>query len=151
MGTSIKRISEGSPFTVEFKKVMVERCHYINATEERIEKMSLFSSASALMVRAFEDDTIFVQIIKDGQEFPFVHFRVNTAFYHKDERAESSQTALVRGTEIVEEFPINIKELEHGKIGLFNISIQRGMVIAHLLLNLPDNNDYYYRLTFLEK
>jgi len=152
MELSIKQISDGFPFMETFKKIVVERCHYINAVDERIESTSILSNAEALISRVVKDGTIFIKVTdnKMGKGLPFAQFRVNTTFYHKDERAEVSQTAIVRGDEITEELPISYNGLEHGKINLFMISKQQGKVVAFLILNPPSIDDYYYRVGFYQ-
>jgi len=44
MELSIKQISEGGTFMADFKKVVVERCHYVNAVDERVEKTDILSN-----------------------------------------------------------------------------------------------------------
>lgn len=150
MELSIKKISEGAPFMVDFKNVEVERCHYVNAFDERIESTSILSKATATFLRVTTNGTIFVQITNQGIEQPLVQFKVTTAFYHKDEQAEASQTAIIRGNEIIEVLPVSLKELEQGKVNLFFISIQKGKAMASLILNPPSTSDYYYRILFRE-
>ena len=85
-----------------------------------------------------------------GREFPFTQFRITSAFYHKDERAEVSQTSMMRGNEIIEEMPITHSGLEDGIINMFMISKQKGKVIAFLVVNPKDVDSYYYRIVFME-
>lgn len=151
MELSIKKISEGAPFMADFRKVKVERCHYINVFDERIEATSILSQATATIFRVTTNGTIFVQITKQGIEpKSLVQFKTTTAFYHKDGQVEVSQTAMVRGDEIIEEVPINLIDFEHGKVKLFFISIQDGKAMATIILNPPSTNDYYYRILFRE-
>ncbi len=108
MTVSIKQISEGGTFMTDFNKIIVEISHYVNAVEERTEKTSILSNASASIMRVSNNGTIFVQVFDNdfGREFPLAQFRLLSAFYHKDERAEVSQTTMVHGNEIIEEMPI---------------------------------------------
>ena len=131
-----------------FEKVVVERCHYVNAVDERVEKTSILSNATATIMRVTNNGTIFIQVFDNdfGREFPLVQFRVTSAFYHKDERAEVSQTSLMRGYEIIEELPITHSGLENGIINMFMISKQQGKTIAFLIINPKDIDDYYYRI-----
>ena len=133
----------------DFKKVEVVRCHYVNAVEERVEKTSILSNATATILRVSNNGTIFIQVFDNdyGREFPLAQFRITSAFYHKDERAEVSQTSMMRGNEIIEEMPITYGELEDGKINLFMISKQQGRTIAFLIVN-HKNAGYYYRIQF---
>lgn len=152
MMVSIKRISEGGTFMADFNKVIVERCHYVNAFEERSEKTSILSNATASILRVSNNGTIFVQVFDNdfGREFPLAQFRITSAFYHKDERAEVSQTSMVRGNEIVEEMPITHGGFEHGKINMFMISKQQGKTIAFIIVNPKDVDEYYYRIMFAQ-
>lgn len=147
---SIKQISEGAPFMADFTKVAVQRCHYINATDERVEQMSFLDQATATILRVSDKGTIFIQLVDHGVERPLVHFKAKTAFYNKSEHSEVSQTSMLRGDEIVEELPISFNELEHGKVNLFSISKQNGETIAFLIINPANVDDYYYRIMFRE-
>ena len=150
MELSIKQISNGAPFVAEFKKIVVERCHYVNAVDERVEPTSILANAKATIMRVTNNGTIFVQVFDNdfGREFPLAQFRVNSAFYHNGEHAEVSQTSMVRGNEIIEELPVTLSELEDGKINMFMISKQQGEVVAYLILNPKGIDDYYYRVMF---
>lgn len=152
MEVSIKQISEGDTFMADFNKIIVERCHYINAVEESAEKTSILSNATATMMRVSKNGTIFVQVFDNdfGREFPLAQFRITSAFYHKDERAEVSQTAMVRGNEIIEEMPITHGGFEDGKINMFMISKQQGKTIAFIIVNPKDVDEYYYRIMFAQ-
>ena len=103
MELSIKQISEGGTFMADFKKIVVERCHYVNAVDERVEETEILSNATATILRVSNNGTIFIQVFDNnfGREFPLAQFRITSAFYHKDERAEVSQTSMVRGNEIM--------------------------------------------------
>ena len=152
MTVSIKQISEGGTFMADFNKIIVERCHYVNAVEERAERTSILSNATARIVRVSNNGTIFVQVFDNdfGREFPLVQFRIISAFYHKNERAEVSQTSMVRGNEIIEEMPITHSGFEHGKINMFMISKQQGKTIAFIIVNPKDIDEYYYRIMFVQ-
>lgn len=135
-----------------FKKLVVERCHYVNAVDERVEKTSILSNATASILRVSNKGTIIIQVFDNdfGREFPLAQFRITSAFYHKDERAEVSQTSMVRGNEIIEETPIAHGGLEDCKINMFMISKQQGKTIAFLIVNPKNPDDYYYRIMFEE-
>ena len=150
MELSIKQINNGGSFMADFNSIEVERCHYINAMEERVEKTSILSKAKATMFRVQNGGTIFVQIMMNGAERVFTQFKATASFYHKDVEhdVEMSQTAIVRGDEIIEEYPIDIEGLENGKINLFSISKQKGGLIVFFIINPPKNDDYYYRVRF---
>ena len=152
MEVSIKQISEGGTFMANFNKVIVERCHYVNAVEERVEKTSILSNATATIMRVSKNGTIFIQVFDNdfGREFPLAQFRITSAFYHKDERAEVSQTAMVRGNEIIEEMPITHGGFEDGKINMFMISKQQGKTTAFIIVNPQDVDEYYYRIMFAQ-
>lgn len=150
MEISIKQISNGGTFMADFNTIEVERCHYINAIEERVEKTTILSGAKATMLRVQNGGTIFVQLMMNGAECMFAQFKATTSFYHKDDEhdVEMSQTAIVRGNEIIEEYPITIEELENGKISLFSISKQKGRLISFFIINPKHHDDYYYRVKF---
>lgn len=152
MEVSIKQISEGGTFMADFNKVIVERCHYVNAVEERVEKTLILSDATATIMRVSNNGTIFIQVLDNefGIEAPLVQFITTTAFYHKDERAEVSQTSMVRGNEIIEELPITHTGFEYGKINMFMISKQQGKTIAFIIVNPKDIDEYYYRIMFIQ-
>lgn len=152
MTVSIKQISEGGTFMTDFNKIIVERCHYVNAVEERTEKTSILSNATAKIMRVSNNGTIFVQVFDNdfGREFPLAQFRLLSAFYHKDERAEVSQTTMVHGNEILEEMPITHGGFEDGKINMFMISQQQGKTIAFIIVNPKDVDEYYYRIMFAQ-
>lgn len=134
----------------DFKKVVVERCRYVNAVEERVEKTDILSNATANILRVSNNGTIFIQVFDNdfGREFPLVQFRITSAFYHKDEQAEVSQTSMMRGNEIIEELPITHGGLENGKINMFMISKQQGKTIEFLIVNPKEIDEYYYRIMF---
>lgn len=152
MEVSIKQISEGGTFMADFNKVIVERCHYVNAVEERVEKTLILSDATATIMRVSNNGTIFIQVFDNefGIEAPLAQFRTTTALYHKDERAEVSQTSMVLGNEIIEELPITHTDFENGKINMFMISKQQGKTIAFIIVNPKDNDEYYYRIMFAQ-
>lgn len=152
MEMSIKKISEGGTFMANFNKIIVERCHYVNAVEERAEKTSILSNATASIMRVSGNGTIFVQVFDNdfGREFPLAQFRITSAFYHKDDRAEVSQTSMVRGNEIIEEMPITHGGFEHGKINMFMLTKQQGKMIAFIIVNPKDVEEYYYRIMFAQ-
>ena len=152
MEVSIKQISEGGSFMVDFDKVIVERCHYVNGVEERVEKTSILSDATATIMRVSNNGTIFIQVFDNefGIEAPLVQFRTTTAFYHKNERAEVAQTSMVRGNEILEELPITHSSFENGKINMFMISKQNGKIVAFLIVNPNNIDEYYYRIMFVQ-
>lgn len=152
MELSIKQISNGAPFMAKFKKVIVERCHYVNVVDERVEKTSILSNAEATIMRVSNNGTIFVQVFdRDfGREFPLVQFRINSSFYHKNERAEVAQTSMMRGNEIVEELSVTHSGFEDGKINMFMISKQQDETVAFLILNPQGIEEYYYRVMFRE-
>lgn len=152
MEVSIKQISEGGTFMADFNKVIVERCHYVNAVEERVEKTSILSNTTAIIMRVSNNRTIFIQVFDNdsGREIPLAQFRTTSAFYHKDEQAEISQTCMVRGNEIIEEMPITHGGFEDGKINMFMISKQQGKMIAFIIVNPKDIDEYYYRIMFAQ-
>lgn len=90
MDISIKKINEGGTFMADFNNIIVERCHYVNTIEERVEKTSIFSNSTANILRISHNGTIFIQIFDPvfGREFPLAQFRITSAFYHKDDQAE---------------------------------------------------------------
>lgn len=136
----------------DFNNVIVERCHYINAVEERVEKTLILSNATANIMRVFNNAPILIKVFDNdfGIEAPLAKFRISSAFYYKDERAEVSQTSMVRGNEIIEEMPITLGEFESGKINMFMISKQQGKTIAFIIVNPKDNDEYYYRIRFTQ-
>ena len=136
----------------DFDKVVVERCYYVNAVDERVEKTDILSNATANILRISNNGSIFIQVFDNdfGREFPLAQFRITSAFYHKDERAEVSQTSIIRGDEIIEELPITHSGLENSKINMFMISKQRGKIIVFLIANPESTDDYYYRIRFEE-
>ena len=136
----------------DFNKIIVERCYYVNAVEERAEKTTILSNATASIMRVSNNGTIFVQVFDNdfGREFPLAQFKITSAFYHKDERAEVSQTTMVRGNEIIEEMSITHGGFEDGKINMFMISQQQGKTIAFIIVNPKDVDEYYYRIMFAQ-
>ena len=150
MELSIKNISEGATFGANFNKVVVEKCYYINVLEQRVEKTSILSNATASIFRISNNGTIFIKVFDNDLklEAPLAQFRVTSTFYHKDEMAETSQTSLGRGDEIIEELPITHCGFESGKISMFMISMQHGDIISSLFVNPKDVDDYYYRIIF---
>lgn len=152
MEISIKQISEGGAFMVVFNKIIVEKCHYVNAVEERVENTSILNNATATILRVSDNGTIFIQVFDNdfGIEAPLTQFRTTSAFYHKDEQAEVSQTSMVRGNEIIEEMPITHNSFENAKISMFIISKQHEKTIAFLIVNPIDTDEYYYRVMFVQ-
>lgn len=152
MEMSIKEISEGGTFMASFNKVKVDRCHYVNSIEERVEQTTILSNATANIMRVSNNGTIFVQVFDNnfGREFPLAQFRITSAFYHKNEQAEVSQTCMVRGNEIIEEMPITHGGFEDGKINMFMISKQQGKIVAFIIINPRNIDRYYYRVMFAQ-
>ena len=103
-------------------------------------------------MRVFDNGPISIKVFDSnfGIEVPLAKFRANSAFYHKDDRAEISQTALVWGNEIIEELPITHSDFEHGKISMFMLSKQQGKTIAFIIVNPKDIDEYYYRIMFVQ-
>lgn len=149
---SIKQIVEGGTFMADFDKVIVERCHYVNAVEERVEKTSILSNTTADIMRVCNNGPILIKVFDNdfGIEVPLAKFRITSAFYHKDERAEISQTCMVHGNEIIEEMPITNGSFEDGTISMFMISKQQGKTVAFIIVNPKDVDEYYYRIMFVQ-
>lgn len=149
---SIKQISEGGIFMADFNKITVERCHYVNAIEERVEKTSILSHATAQIMRVSINGTIFVQVFDNDFrcELPLAQFRITSAFYRKNEQVEVSQTCMMRGNEIIEEMPITHGGFEGSKINMFMISRQQGKTIACIIANPKGIDEYYYRIIFAQ-
>ena len=57
---------------------------------------------------------------------------------------------MIRGNEIIEEMPITHGGFEDGKINMFMISKQHGKIIAFIIANPPNTEDYYYRIMFAQ-
>lgn len=152
MMVSIKQISLGDAFMIDFNKVVVERCHYVNAAEERVEETSILSNATANITRLFNDGIIRIEVFDNDFRciFPLARFRITSASYHKDEQAEISQTCMMRGDEIIEELPITHGGFEDGKINMFMISKQQGKMVAFIIVNPKDTDKYYYRIMFAQ-
>ena len=145
---SIKEISNGGTFMVDFNRIIVEKMYYTGT----LEKMSFFSNATATILRVSNNGTIFVQLMDSGVEYPLAQIVINGGtFYHKDERCEVAQTTVVRGNEIIEELPISIKELGYGKINLFSITKQERGVVSFMIINPQNIDNYYYRITFMNE
>lgn len=136
----------------DFDKIIVEKCHYVNALEERTEKTSILSNATANIMRVFHNGPILIKVFDNdfGIEVPFAQFRTTSAFYHKNERAEVSQTSMVRGNEIIEELPITYSDFEDSRINMFMISRQQERTIAFIIVNPQDTDEYYYRIMFVQ-
>ena len=152
MEQSIKFISEGAPFELKFKKIVVEKCYYINAIDERVEPTSILSRADATIIRYFNHGTISIRVFDGiiGRVFPLAKFRLTTANYHRTEHSEVSQTSMMRGNEIIEELPLTLGAFENGIINMFMISKQKNGLIAYLIVNIEGVDDFYYRIMFLE-
>lgn len=152
MKLSIKEISEGGAFMADFNKIIVEKCYYVNSIEERAEKTSILSNGTAHIMRVFNNGPILIKVFDNdfGIEVPFAKFRTSSAFYHKDERAEVSQTSMVQGNEIIEELPITHSSFEDSRINMFMISMQQGKTIAFVIVNPQDTDEYYYRIMFAQ-
>ncbi len=152
MKLSIKEISEGGAFMADFNKIIVEKCYYVNSIEERAEKTSILSNGTAHIMRVFNNGPILIKVFDNdfGIEVPFAKFRTSSAFYHKDERVEVSQTSMVLGNEIIEELPITHSDFEDSRINMFMISMQQGKTIAFVIVNPQDTDEYYYRIMFAQ-
>ncbi len=152
METSIKQICDGAFFLINFKKIIVEKCSYINAINENVETIPILTNAEATIMRFAYKSSIQIKIFDHtlNLEMPFAQFRVTTASYHCNEHSEVCQTPLVRGNEIIEEYPVTHSGLKKGNISLFMISKQNNKIIAFILLNPKDSEDFYYRIIFSE-
>lgn len=62
MELSIKQISEGGTSVADFKNIMVEKSHYVNAIDERVENTSFLLNATASILRVSNNGTIFIQV-----------------------------------------------------------------------------------------
>lgn len=146
MEISIKKICEGDSFIVDFNKVMVERCHYINSYDERVEELDFLSSVEASISRNIKQGAIQIQLFdkKFNIHLPSIVFLTTNLSYDKYDQEERAQTSFG----IQEINPVMFSELEYGKISLFLISKLEGEVVAFLILNPKNVDDYYYRLTF---
>ena len=85
MELSIKQISEGGTFMADFKKIVVERGHYVNAVDERVEETEILSNATATILRVSNNGTIFIQVFDNnfGREFPLAQFRIRGIMSHR--------------------------------------------------------------------
>lgn len=147
MELSIKRISDGAPFKVDFKEVVVEKCFYINAANERIEKMKFLSTANASIIRHINGGPIEICFFSHGINLPSIVFQVPLMFYNVDEKCEGAQAHF--GIQVIR--PVAFSELEFGNVSLFFISIQNDKVVASIILNPKGVEDHYYRIMFYEK
>lgn len=146
----IRQISKGGSFLDFFNNIIVEKCYYINASDEKVEQTSILSEANGRIFRRWDNGPIVIRVYDNhyGLEYELARFRANYLSYREDEHAEIAQTALIRGDEIIEEHPLTHSGFEDGKINFFMISKQRGKTIAFLIINPKDIDDYYYRIIF---
>ena len=77
---------------------------------------------------------------------PSFMFQLPPRVFYSNDEIESMQASF--GIRMVK--PVRLAEFENGIVSLFFLSIQKGEVIASLILNPPGVDDYYYRMIFYE-
>ena len=150
MDISIQQIGNGASFSVEFKKLVVQKCTYLGSiVNQKVENMDFMSGVTATIGRFLPEGPINISLYdKDfGIFLPSITFQVSNLFYSNSEGVESVQAAyhLIKGAR-----PVGFAEVEFGKVTLFFFSKQKGQFLASIVLNPDGVDDHYYRIIFYE-
>ena len=142
MNVSIQDVCKGSAFVVFFDEAVIERCHYVNSQEERVESVLKLES---VMIRGGNKS---VQISAYNPMLnltaPLVDFSVCCYDYRKQGAAEMAIADY--GIEMTR--PVTLGVLESSVVNYFSIIIDGQKLYSYLILNPPKHDDYYYRIMF---
>ena len=145
MNLSIHGICRGEAFVAFFDEAIIEKCHYINAQEERVEDIL---KLEGVMMQGGMNGTYTIHISGHNPIFninaPLVRFSVTQFSYNKQGTAEMAiATNNLRKIE-----PITLRVLENSNPTYFSIIKDGDKQYSWLMLNPPHSDDYYYRIMF---
>lgn len=145
MSISIQEICRGKAFTAFFDEATIEKCHYINAQEERVEEIL---TLEGVMMQGGMNGSYTIHISGYNplthHNAPLVRFSVRQFSYDKQRTAEMAiATNNLRKIE-----PITLGVLENSNPTYFSIIKDGDKQYSWLMLNPPHSDDYYYRIMF---
>lgn len=147
MDYSLENIGKGKGFFLDFDKVWIDKCFYINRNEEKVEKVDvLTNSAKTTIVRFMDNDFIKVDLHQFGLVVEIASFDVSRFTYYKSDKIELVQADNSYGGGLSGLTPARIPQMEFGKISMFQMSKQQNQLVAFLITNPDGVNDYYYRI-----
>ena len=151
MDISIQGICRGNDFMAFFDEAIIERCHYVNSQEERVEQVTKLVD---VMMQSGMYGSNVIQITANNPiskvNAPLVRFSVKKFVYDKRRTSEIAVATnnLQVANNINELLPATLSVLENSKINYFSIIKDGDNVYAYLMLNPPHCDDYYYRIMF---
>lgn len=134
-----------------FDEAIIERCHYVNSQEERVEQVA---KLEYVMMQGGLDGSNVIQISGNNPisriNAPLVRFSVKHFVYDKRRTAEIAVAAnnLQVANNINELLPVTLSALENSKVNYFSIIKDGDNVYSYLMLNPQHCDDYYYRIMF---
>lgn len=151
MNISIQEICRGEAFMTFFDEAIIERCHYLNSQEERVEQVFKLENVS---IQSGMYGPNVIQISGYNPKFkvnaPLVRFSVKQFVYDKQGTAEIAVAAnnIQVANNINELLPVTLSGLDDSKTTYFSIIKDGDNVYSYLMLNPPHRDDYYYRIMF---
>ena len=89
MDYSLENIGKGKGFFLDFDKVWIDKCFYINRNEEKVEKVNvLTNSAKTTIVRFMDNDFIKVDLHQFGLVVEIASFDVSKFTYFKNDKSK---------------------------------------------------------------
>lgn len=151
MDISIHEICKGDDFMAFFDEAIIERCHYVNSQEERVEPVAKL--VNVMMQRGMFGSNV-IQISGNNPisrvNAPLVRFSVKRFVYEKRRSAEIAVATnnIQETNNITELLPVTLGVLEESKVDYFSIIKDADNAYSYLMLNPPHHDDYYYRIMF---
>lgn len=151
MEKSVKNILNGESSFIDFNKVIVEKCTYINNEEEKTEVLPIWDLSTSSLIRSGNYFQLTIIDNLCNVRVPFAEFNVLSQFTYKQETW--GEIALVNGNKIQMSGPLFTPSMIDNdcKITYFSISRQHEKLIVFILLTPNSNDDYYYRVRFEEE
>lgn len=136
--TSVRAISSGAIFDMEFKSLTVVKQYY----NDRQEEMNLSTPVSVRISRSVDNGTVSVTFsdLSPLKKKGIIqnNLNLNPHFsYNKDNEGDEFASAEINNS---------FSAMNSGKeyISLFQITKQKGKIISFLINNLPGDQDFYY-------
>ena len=142
MDVSIKEICQGGAFVIFMDEAVIEKCVYINSQEEHVEQV--FKLESVMMQGGSNSVHIFAYNPVCRLNAPLAKFTVRGFNFQIQRTAEIAIADY--GIEMIS--PVTLGVLENSKVNYFSIIKDGSKLYSYLILNPPQNDDYYYRIMF---
>lgn len=137
-----------NPVFVYFDEAVIERCHYVNSQEERVEQVFKLGHTE-MNIGMLGYNTIHISAYNPTCRLnaPLVRFKVHDFNY----RIEKTAEIVFAANNIQEILPATLGLLENSHVNYFCIVKDEEKIYAYLMLISPHTDDYYYRIMFKQE